>query len=371
MSLDSGEGNSSRNGRWRIILLSAGAFTALALLFALQRYYAESANGQNPKWSNALVGALVVWWSWALISPLIVAIARKIPISAERPWLAGLQLPASVAVAVLHALIVATVTPQFYYRPSIAPIRDMFRGRLTSALAFDMVVYFLILAVVYVIRYAAESRRREVASAQLAAILARTQLHALQVQLQPHFLFNTLNSILALVHEDPAKATVMIRRLSDLLRYCLATSEVPEVPLAEEVEFAKAYLEIQKVRFEERLDVVFEVDADTLESLVPSFILQPLIENAVKFSLDDDRRAARIVVGASRRDGHIEISVTDNGPGIPTGELAISSGVGVRTTRARLRQLYGEDQTMEFHAAAGGGTRASISIPTSSGIAPR
>jgi len=347
-----------------VIIASAVAFTALAVLFAFQRHYSAISMGSQAKWSDAFIGAFIVWWSWALLTPLIVRIARRVPISADRPWLAALQIPASIGVAVLHALMVATVTPQFYYQPSFAPIRDMFRGRLSSALAFDMVVYFFIAAVIYVIRYAAESRRREIASAQLAATLARTQLNALQNQLQPHFLFNTLNSILALVHDDPAKASLMIRRLSELLRYCLATAEVPEVPLSDEVEFAKAYLEIQKIRFEDRLDVTFAVDADTLESLVPSFILQPLIENAVKFSLDDDSRVARIVVGASRRNGYVELTVTDNGPGIRTGDLEMSSGVGVRTTEARLRQLYGADHRIQFNTADGGGTRASVSIPT-------
>jgi signal transduction histidine kinase len=361
VSADSSE--VQKGNRWRVVIASAIAFTALAVLFAFQRHYSATSLGENAKWSDALIGAFIVWWSWALLTPLIVRVARRIPISAERPWLAAFQLPASIGFAVLHALMVATITPQFYYRPSFAPIRDMFRGRLSSALAFDMVVYFFIAAVIYMIRYAVESRRREIASAQLAATLARTQLNALQNQLQPHFLFNTLNSILALVHDDPAKASLMIRRLSELLRYCLATAEVPEVRLSEEVEFAKAYLEIQKIRFEDRLDVKFAVDADTLESLVPSFILQPLIENAVKFSLDDDSRVARIVVGAARRDGHVELTVTDNGPGIHAGDLEISSGVGVRTTQARLRQLYGADHGIEFEAADGGGTRASVSIP--------
>jgi len=351
------------SNRWRVFLLSAVAFTALAVLFAFQRHYSAISMGDQAKWSDAFIGAFIVWWSWALLTPLIVRIARAIPISADRPWVAALQLPASIGVAVLHALMVATITPQFYYRPSFAPIRDMFRGRLSSALAFDMVVYFFIAAVIYMIRYAVESRRREIASAQLAATLARTQLNALQNQLQPHFLFNTLNSILALVHDDPAKASLMIRRLSELLRYCLATAEVPEVPLSEEIEFAKAYLEIQKIRFEERLDVSFAVDADTLELLVPSFILQPLIENAVKFSLADDRRVARIVVGAARLNGNVELSVSDNGPGIRDGDLEISSGVGVRTTQARLRQLYGAEHEIEFNGADGGGTRASVSIP--------
>jgi len=353
----------SRLSRWRIALITAAAFTALAVLFALQRYYAESTNGQNPKWSNALIGAFVVWWSWALLTPLIVGIARRVPISAKRPLVAAIQLPASIAIAVLHALIVSTITPQFYWRPSIAPIRDMFRGRLSSALAFDMVVYFLIAAVVYLVQYAAEARRREMAAAHLSATLARTQLQALQAQLQPHFLFNTLNSILALIHDDPAKATLMIRRLSDLLRYCLATSNVPQVPLSDEVDFAKAYLDIQKIRFEDRLEISFDVDDSELGSLVPSFILQPLIENAVKFALADDHRVARIGVSAQRTDGRITLTVTDNGPGMRVADLDQSAGVGVRTTRERLRRLYGENQTMAFDKTSGGGTTVVISIP--------
>jgi LytS/YehU family sensor histidine kinase len=273
-----------------------------------------------------------------------------------------------LAITVLHALIVATVTPQFYWRPSIAPIRDMFRGRLSSALTFDTLIYFFILAVIYVLHYAAESKRREIASAQLSATLARTQLHALQVQLQPHFLFNTLNSILALVHDDPARASVMIRQLSELLRYCLATSEIPEVPLSDEIHFAKTYLNIQKVRFEERLQSEFVVDEDVLDTLVPSFVLQPLVENAVKFSLESDRGTARIVVSAERRDGKLELAVDDNGPGISEGFLESSSGVGVRTTRARLKQLYNDEQTIQFSRSASGGTRVSISIPARSAI---
>jgi sensor histidine kinase YesM len=353
----------SQLSRWRIALITAAAFTALAILFAFQRYYGQSSIGQKPNWFDAVVGAFVVWWSWALLTPLIVRIARRVPVSAKRPWLAAIQLPASIVISVLHALIVSTITPQFYWRPSIAPIRDMFRGRLSSALAFDMVVYFLITAVVYLVQYAAEARRREMAAAHLSATLARTQLQALQAQLQPHFLFNTLNSILALIHDDPARATLMIRRLSDLLRYCLATSNVPQVPLSDEIDFAKAYLDIQKIRFEDRLEISFDVDEGERDSLVPSFILQPLVENAVKFSLNDDHRVARIAVSARRTDGRMTLTVADNGPGVRPADLDSSAGVGVRTTRERLRQLYGDDQTMAFDKNTGGGTTVVISIP--------
>jgi signal transduction histidine kinase len=349
--------------RYRNFVIAAAAFTALAVLFGIQRYFAQNVSGDQATWSDAFIGTFVVWWSWGLVTPLIARMARSVPIATEPRAKLALHLPAALAVTVLHALLVAAITPQFYWRPSIAPIRDMFRGRLATALAFDTLIYFFILAVIYLLHYAAESKRREIAAAQLSETLARTQLHALQVQLQPHFLFNTLNSILALVHEDPARASVMIRKLSDLLRYCLATSAIPEVPLSDEIHFAKTYLDIQKVRFEERLNVEFAVDEDALDTLVPSFVLQPLVENAVKFSLESDRRAALIVVSAARRDGKLYLTVEDNGPGIFGGALESSTGVGVKTTRARLTQLYHDDQVIRFDRAPSGGTLVSISIP--------
>jgi two-component system LytT family sensor kinase len=349
--------------RWRTVLVGAATYTCLAFLFALQRYVAESTRGGNPVWRDVLLGAAVTWLAWGAVTPLVVVIARKLPLSLERPWLLAAHLPVAIGIVVLHALVVATIVPQFYWRPDIAPIRDMFRGRLSSALAFDMIVYFLIIAVVYLVRNARESRERRIAAAELEATLARTQLHALQTQLQPHFLFNTLNSIVALVHEDPAKATLMIRRLSDLLRYSLSTSETPEVPLGEEMHSAKIYLEIQKIRFEERLDFAFDVADDAVDALVPGFLLQPLVENAVKFSLADGRRAVRVTVGAAREDGKLRVSILDNGPGILQDEMELSSGVGVRTTRARLRQLYGDAQSIALETAASGGGSVSIVIP--------
>jgi sensor histidine kinase YesM len=357
--------------RRRNFVFPAIAFTALAVLFGIQRYIAETVARDNPKWSNAFIGAFVVWWSWGLLTPLVAKMARMVPITVEPRAKLALHVPAALAITVLHALLVATVTPQFYWRPSIAPIRDMFRGRLSSALAFDTLIYFFILAVIYVVHYAAESKRREIAQAQLSATLARTQLHALQAQLQPHFLFNTLNSILALVHDDPTRASVMIRQLSDLLRYCLAASEVPEVPLSNEIEFAKTYLDIQKVRFEERLQSEFVIDKDALDTLVPSFVLQPLVENAVKFTLDSGGSTARIVVSAEKRDGKLELAVDDNGPGISDGMLESSPGVGVRTTRARLKQLYSDDYAIRFERSSSGGTRVSMSIPARACVAPK
>ncbi|HUQ18832.1 MAG TPA: histidine kinase [Gemmatimonadaceae bacterium] len=351
--------------RTRNFLLCATAFTAVAVLFAVQRYYADSVSGRHAVWTSSLIITLVVWWSWGALTPLIVQIAKALPVTSKPRIKLALQIPVAVGVTILHDMLVAVITPLFFYRPAFAPIRDMFRGRVSSGLAFNTLIYFLILAVVYAIRYAGESQRKEIASAQLAANLARTQLQALQTQLQPHFLFNTLNSILALVPDNPAKASDMIRRLSELLRYSLATSGVSEVLLGEEIQSVRAYLDIQKIRFEDRLDVSFAVADDANNTPVPTFILQPLVENAVKFTLDKSSGVARIRVAAGRRDGMLDLSVEDNGPGISTGSIEAGHGVGLRTTRARLEQLYGINHSIRFDDVPSGGTRVSISIPVS------
>lgn len=351
--------------RTRNFFLTATAFTAVAALFAIQRYYAASVSGAEAVWSDAIIITLVVWWSWGLLTPLIIRIAKALPVTSEPRIKLALQIPVALGVTILHDMLVAGITPLFFYHPSFAPIRDMFRGRISSGLAFNTLIYFLILAVVYAIRYAGESRRKEIATAQIAATLARTQLQALQTQLQPHFLFNTLNSILALVHENPAKASDMIRRLSELLRYSLATSGVSQVLLGEEIQSVRAYLDIQKIRFEERLEVHFAVDDAANNTPVPTFMLQPLVENAVKFSLDKSSGVARISVSAERRDGMLELSVEDNGPGISSDADEAGHGVGLRTTRARLQQLYGNNHSLRFDGSSSGGTRVSICIPAS------
>jgi two-component system, LytTR family, sensor kinase len=363
MNLGIAPGVESPIGSRRLALTAAFVFTTVAVLFALQRYVAESAVGGQPMWRNALLQALIVWWTWGLLTPLIAWVVRRLPISQGRLWTIAIHIPAGLAVTALHALGVAVITPQFYYQPAFAPIRDMFRGRLSTALAFDTIVYFLIVAVIYIISYVRESRRREIAATLLESALARSQLIALQAQLQPHFLFNTLNSIVALVHDEPDKAAVMIRRLSELLRYCLAVSERSEVRLSDELQFTRAYLDIQTIRFEERLEFVFDVDAACNDALVPSFLLQPLVENAVKFSLDDDRRTARITVSGSRNDGRLSLSVKDNGPGFSSTNVGDSSGIGIRATRERLERLYGNELLIDISNGANGGAAVSISIP--------
>jgi two-component system LytT family sensor kinase len=211
--------------------------------------------------------------------------------------------------------------------------------------------------------YAAQTRQRELDVAHAEAGLARAQLSVLQMRLQPHFLFNALNSVLALVHEDPARADLMIRRLSDLLRHSLSRSEVQEVSLLEELDVVRGYLEIQKIRFEDRLSYEFDIDSAALNASVPTFILQPLVENAVKYSMTDEARRASIGISARTRGDVLELAISDDGPGLPVGASRKDEGTGIASTRARLQQLFGSRHRLNFSSGAGHGLTVSIDIP--------
>jgi two-component system LytT family sensor kinase len=349
--------------RIKIVAISLAAWTGLALIFYLQRLYFVSARGEGKVWSDPFLEVAVVWGTWAALTPLVLVIVRRIRLGTERPWWALFHFPAGIGVALLHSLLVAAITPLFIWKPSFLPIRDMFQGRLASAIASDFLVYLFVAAVLYAIAYAAQSREREIAVAQAEASAARAQLGVLQMRLQPHFLFNALNSVLALVHEDPARADLMIRRLSDLLRHSLSRSEAQEVSLLEELDVVQGYLEIQKIRFEDRLTYEFDIELDTLNAAVPTFLLQPLVENAVKYSMTDADRRTTIEISARARGDTLELAIQDDGPGLPAEGRPRREGTGIASTRERLQQLFGSRHRLSFSSAAGKGLTVSIDIP--------
>ncbi len=347
----------------KIAAISLAAWTGLALIFYLQRLYFVSARGSGTAWNQLFLEVSIVWGTWAALTPLVLYIVRRISLSPEWPWRALVHVPTGIGVALLHSLLVAAVTPLFIWKPSFLPIRDIFRSRLASAIASDFLVYLLVAAVLYSILYAAQSRERQIAVAQAEASVARAQLGVLQMRLQPHFLFNALNSVLALVHQDPARADLMIRRLSDLLRHSLSHSDVQEVSLLEELDVVKGYLEIQKIRFEDRLSYEFDIDSDTLNAAVPNFLLQPLVENAIKYSMIEADRRTTIEISARARGDTLELVIRDDGPGFATEARAKSEGTGIASTRERLQQLFGPRHRLNFSSAAGKGLTVSIDIP--------
>jgi LytS/YehU family sensor histidine kinase len=225
-------------------------------------------------------------------------------------------------------------------------------------------IYLPVVLVAQAVWYQKKFREREVRTFELEAQLAKAHLQALKSQLQPHFLFNTLHSISALMLTDVQAADRMMTRLSDLLRMSLASNGVQETSLSRELEFVGGYLEIEKVRFEERLEVILEIAPDTLDARVPHLLLQPLVENAVRHGISRRSAAGEIRIGASHDDNSLYLQVRDNGPGLGGHEARqAKGGLGLVATRERLQTLYGNDQNIEVRSLPEGGAEACVRIP--------
>jgi len=245
---------------------------------------------------------------------------------------------------------------------------DFHDSRFTSHGAVSAAPYgsASILLISYAFDYQRRYREGEVRATRLEAQLAQAQLQALKMQLHPHFLFNTLHSISALVHKNPDAADKMIARLGDFLRMTLENSGAHEVSLQEELEFLKCYLEIERIRFAERLTVQLDIEPETLDARLPNLILQPIVENAIRHGISPRTIPGRIEIEARRLNGFLQVQVTDNGPGISsnsnTGTI-VREGVGLANTQARLKQLYGENHRLDLSNAATGGLTVLLEIP--------
>jgi LytS/YehU family sensor histidine kinase len=226
---------------------------------------------------------------------------------------------------------------------------------------WEMMTYWAVVGLSHAVDFHRESQDRELTAAQLRTRLAEAQLQTLQKQLHPHFLFNTLNTISALMHRDTEAADAMLERLSDLLRLTLDRVGTQLVSLKDELDFLRKYLEIEKTRFGERLQVRIDVDLDTLDAAVPNLVLQPLVENALRHGIGPKIGGGRIDISARRDGGDLRLEVRDNGVGLTAD--AFHTGVGLTNTRSRLEHLYGERYRFECHTPSGGGLSVVVVIP--------
>jgi LytS/YehU family sensor histidine kinase len=230
-------------------------------------------------------------------------------------------------------------------------------------LGFRLPIYLAIVSIAHALCFYRRAQERERRTLSLQAGLAKARLSALRMQLQPHFLFNSLNAIAELVHKDPDAADDMLVALASLLRLTLETSGEQELPLSRELEFVKRYLAIEHVRLGDRLQVAFDLAPDTPEALVPAFLLQPLVENAVRHGLEAQAEPGRLRISASRRGSDLLLTVFDSGPGLRA-DKPLREGIGLANTRARLDELYGAAGTLELRMAEGFAVEVTIPFRT-------
>ena len=347
--------------QWFLVLIF---WTLLGLAFGGQLYLSRSNIGAPVSWSFALQRSLADWYVFALLSLPVLWLARRFQFHATN-W--GRALPlhlVSGAVFSIAWMAVRALLEQWQTRHEMQPVpfSAAFDRALVATFFFNLLIYSGIVLVQHAFGYYSKFNERELHAAALEARLAQARLQALQMQLNPHFLFNTLNAITSLMHRDVEAADRMIARLSDLLRYTLDSTGVQEVPLRQELEFLDRYLEIQQTRFGDRLTVRREVDAATLDALVPNLVLQPLVENALQHGIAPHARPGLLVLRAARRDRQLELEVRDNGDGLNAGPRQ-REGVGVANTRARLQELYGSAQSMELINDPEGGVLARVTLP--------
>jgi hypothetical protein len=305
------------------------------------------------------------WWIWAGITPVVRAAMHRVPF--ERPLLRPLAMHALFALtaALLFAMWFTWVLwlsrpPTLPPAPYVAELRRFIGGHMLVGIA----AYASIAAVITAIDERAARRNRELDTARLEADLAQAQLRMLQMQLQPHFLFNVLHGIAMLTDSDPAAAETMAVKLAELLRSTLRLRDVPEVSLRAELELLRAYLEIEQLRFGDRLVVTFAVPDDLLDAPVPSFLLQPIVENAVRHGVAPRVETGHIAIGAVRDAGALLLSVEDDGLGFKADPFTVA-GVGLGATRDRLTLRYGAAASIrcESRGAGARGARVAISIP--------
>lgn len=321
---------------------------------------------------SVLAWELAYWPVWAALSPLIFRFARRFPIEQSR-WLRNLiiSIVAGLCITVAHRAIYLFIAWLLYIAAdnSIDSLRYLFYHLFLFNLPTGFMSYGVILLVSHVINYYKRLRDEELKATQLKAELAeaqlqaaRAQLQALKMQLHPHFLFNTLNSISALLDEDVEKADEMLARLGDFLRLTLENPGAQMIALRDELEFLRRYLEIEQVRFQDRLSVEIEIEPEVLDARVPNMILQPIIENAIRHGISQRLGKGHIRICASRKDSTLKVEVQDNGPGIAPGDQA-KAGVGLGNTIERLKQVYGGSQSFDIKSGPTGGTIVTLRFP--------
>lgn len=347
--------NSLMKKYWKVTCAIVGCWFFLALLFTPQTYLTNLRSPTPLTWIGAFLATLLLFEVWAVLTPLVLWLGRRFPLERRRLLRnLAIHLLLSAPVALAHIVLLQLVTGLLLtwshsYQPPV-PIAAL----LVGLGATDIMVYWGIVAVSHAVNYFRKYQEREFR-------LAQAQLQALRMQLQPHFLFNTLNAIAELVYSDPQAADRCILSMSELLRFSLESHRTQEVALKEEIDFLEKYLTIQKILMRDRLRVRLNVEPETLDASVPNMLLQPLVENAIKHGIAPRPEGGNIEVYARRLDGKLYVEITDDGLGMH--EQQNGNGVGLVNTRERLKHLYGHAQDFNLSSFPGRGVTIRITLP--------
>lgn len=337
------------------------------LIDAMQTVFVMRSEGMHHAWVKLFVTTVLSWLPWALATPLVLRLGHRFPPVNLKPLV---KWPAhALACAGIGLIFTAWTTwLELAFNPYLSSasggFAHMWLDKFYNGVLSSLLLYAAILAIGYVVTSRERLAFQQTETARLNEQLSKAQLHALRQQIEPHFLFNTLNAVSGLVREGRNDVAVsMIAGLSDFLRRVLQDSTRQQVALGEEMEFAQKYLDIQKVRFAERLQLSVDVPTELYPAQVPTLILQPMVENAVKHGIAKRAQGGSIRIAASRSNGMLTLSVSNGGPSLPADWEMTRSGIGISNVRTRLQSLYGDAFELSMRNQEGGGVAVSVSLP--------
>jgi signal transduction histidine kinase len=351
-----------------------GVATVLGIFSTIQAYnYVQFFAARQPPLPILFGLNMTYWYTWAILAPAILWLGGRHQFG-RHTWkkAAAVHFVGVIVAVFLHAVlavacrmaIVTQLSPIIGFTPRPLTWSAAFQENFFLSFDWEMMTYWALVGFSHALNYHRESQEQRITAAQLEARLAEARLQSLQSQLHPHFLFNTLHTISALMHRDTEAADEMLARLSDLLRLSLDRLGTQQVTLKEEMDFVGKYLDIERTRFGDRLHVQVDVDAETLDAAVPNLILQPIVENALKHGIARQIGGGRVHIQTSREGDELRLVVRDTGPGLPAAKLtALNTGVGLRNTRSRLEELFPGRHRFEFHEPPDGGLAVEIRIP--------
>ena len=351
--------------QWALIF---AAWTLIVVTFSVQAYVFAVVRGRPDNFRHEFLVASSDWYIWAALTPLVLFFCRRFRITSDN-WLSAVPLHLAFGIAISFLQLAIQVRLNYILNPGyklsywrVVYFFATFKGHI------NLLTYWVIVALNHSFYYYEQSRARELAWSRMEADLANAQLQVLNMQLHPHFLFNTLNSISTLISEDPQAARQMVLKLSELLRASLSKIDQPAVPLQQELELLDCYISIEQTRFKDRLTIKKEIDPAALACEVPTMILQPLVENAVRHGIAKHRQADRINIVAERANGRLLLEVRNCIGSVENGVPQPARRIGLANTRARLEQLYNGQHTLEIANRECGGVAVKLSLPATGDI---